>query len=794
KLQWSETRPANTDVLFQLRTSSDGVAWSPWCGPDDGIAGTCDSATYFTDSTGDEFIDDSQADQIDDQYFQYKLTLSSSDGISVPALSEAAVFYATTDALAVNTGSATAITSTGATGNGNVTATGGENPERFIEWGAASGVYTESCTAGTGGVGAYSCELTGLAPETTYYYRAKVENSTDTAYGTEQSLQTISDTSDSDAPTITSVTDIEKDTVELHIDLGSANADDSFDFIIEITDKDKDETETSHQTRTADEDGKVTLVIEDLNSDTEYSFRVKYSPTGLDDFSAYSDSRSAQTDQDITEDGCKPTDLKAKAVSISQINLSWQDNCGVEDGYRIERRKAGGSFKKIDSVDNNEESYRDKELDSGTTYEYRVRAYRDDEESDYSNKDQATTDEEEEQPIAEIPAVTVPAVPEVPSESEQSEPTQDGSDQAESDQSDAQEPTPVLTEIGAGPIQAAGGETLWQAIREKIKNSFLVKVTQQFLARLERIIKAIPMVEKAPVVAQAMGAAAGAASVAAAAAAANPLGGSSGFLRNLGILGRARKKKENWGTVFDAQTRRPIAGVAISILNSEGKAVDSLVTDFEGRYGFLAKEGSYTFQVMKDGYELADAGKTDEFYGELYDGNPINVSPGEMVTQSIALRAINIDWMEEAKRKIQAQNSLWTLVKKDSLVILFYVGLIATVSNFYFNPPSIANSVLLFIYGGLFIARIFFSSKSFGTVSNGLKNPIPFTMVSFYDPQTPARRLAFTISDILGRYYLLIKNGSYLMKVQGQELGGRSFNKLFKINVKDGVAKEDVVV
>ncbi|MDP1834097.1 MAG: hypothetical protein Q8L11_04185, partial [Candidatus Moranbacteria bacterium] len=47
KLQWSETRPANTDVLFQLRTSSDGVAWSPWCGPDDGIAGTCDSATYF---------------------------------------------------------------------------------------------------------------------------------------------------------------------------------------------------------------------------------------------------------------------------------------------------------------------------------------------------------------------------------------------------------------------------------------------------------------------------------------------------------------------------------------------------------------------------------------------------------------------------------------------------------------------------------------------------------------------------------------------------------------------------
>ncbi|MFA7209708.1 MAG: fibronectin type III domain-containing protein [Parcubacteria group bacterium] len=796
KVQWIKTLPANTDIKFQLRTSSDGADWSPWCGPDDGVSGTCDDMTYFTDSTGDEIIDDSQSDKIDDQYFQYKMTLSSTDGMNVPALSEVAVSYATTDALAVNTGSATAITSTSATGNGNVTATGGENPERFIEWGTVSGIYTESCTADIGDTGAYSCELTGLAPETTYYYRAKVENSTDTAYGIEQSLQTLSDTSDSDAPTITSATDIEKDSVKLHIDLGSANADDSFDFIIEITDKDKDETETSHQTRTADEDGKVTLTIEDLNSDTEYAFRVKYSQPDLDDFSDYSNSLQATTDQDITGDECTPSDLKAKAIFTSQINLSWQDNCEVEDGYHIERRKEGGSFKKIDSVDNDEESYRDKELNSGTVYEYRIRAYRDDEESDYSNKDQATTDEEAEQPIAEIPAVTVeePIVPEVPSEPDHSEPTQDGSNQSESDQNDIQEAIPVLTDINAVPVGVAGKETIMQAIKEKIKDSSSSKDVQQFLDQFERIVKTIPMVEKAPAVAQAAGAAAGAASAAAAAAAANPFSGSSGFLRNFGLLGRARKKKENWGTVFDSQTRRSIAGVAISILNSEGKAVDSLITDEEGRYGFLAKEGSYTFRIAKDNYELVDTSKFDEFYGELYDGHPINVLPGGMVTQNIALRATGIDWMEEARRKIEAQNSIWTLVKKDSLVVLFYVGLIATVSNFYFNPPAISNSVLLFIYGGLFIARIFFTPKSFGTVNNGLKKPVPFTMISFYDPQNPVRRLAFTISDILGRYYLLIKNGSYLMKVQGQELGGRTFNKMFKVDVKDGVAKEDIVV
>ncbi|MDP1884028.1 MAG: carboxypeptidase regulatory-like domain-containing protein, partial [Candidatus Moranbacteria bacterium] len=455
-----------------------------------------------------------------------------------------------------------------------------------------------------------------------------------------------------------------------------------------------------------------------------------------------------------------------------------------------------GSFKKIASVDEGEESYRDKNLDPGTTYEYRVRAYRDEDESDYSKKVPATTDEEAEQPSVEIPAVTLPepAVPEVPSESDQSAPDQADSDQTEADRSDAQEPTPVLTEIGADPIQAAGEETLWQATREKLKNSSLVKGTQQLVARLERIIKAIPMVEKAPAVAQAMGAVAGAASAAVAAAAANPLSGSSGFLRSFGLLGHTRKKKENWGTVFDFQTRRPIAGVAISILNSEGKAVDSVITDEEGRYGFLAKEGSYTFRIAKDSYELVNTDKSDEFYGELYDGNPINVLSGGMVTRNIALRATSIDWMEEARKKIEDQNSVWTLVKKDSLAILFYVGFIATAANFYFNPPSISNSVLLFIYVSLLATRIFFIPKSFGTIQNGSKNPVPFAMVSFYDPQESVRRLAFTVSDILGRYYLLIKNGSYLMKVQGQELDGRPFNKLFKVEVRDGVAKEDVVV
>ncbi len=91
----------------------------------------------------------------------------------------------------VTTNSTTSITSIGATGNGNITNTGGNNPERFIQWGTTSGIYTSECTAGTGGTGTYSCAMNSLTPETTYYYRAKATNSGGTSYGDESSFTTI---------------------------------------------------------------------------------------------------------------------------------------------------------------------------------------------------------------------------------------------------------------------------------------------------------------------------------------------------------------------------------------------------------------------------------------------------------------------------------------------------------------------------------------------------------------------------------------------------------------------------
>jgi hypothetical protein len=141
------------------------------------------------------------------------------------------------------------------------------------------------------------------------------------------------------------------------------------------------------------DDTEETIAVQ-VNGDWSYeaneTFSVNLSsPT----FAAISDGSGLGTI--LNDDINPPTGLTAAGVSMTQINLNWSDNSPDETAFYVERSPNGtAGWTEIGSVGANVTTYPDSTgLACGTTYFYRVRAYRsgDNQYSAYSDPASAQT-------------------------------------------------------------------------------------------------------------------------------------------------------------------------------------------------------------------------------------------------------------------------------------------------------------------------------------------------------------------------------------------------------------------
>ena len=87
-----------------------------------------------------------------------------------------------------------------------------------------------------------------------------------------------------------------------------------------------------------------------------------------------------------------PTRLTATSVSLSRIDLAWQDNNTNETGFRVQRRLDGSRvWIEIGATSANTTRFSDTGLEANTTYHYRVRAFNNSGSSTFSNEATATT-------------------------------------------------------------------------------------------------------------------------------------------------------------------------------------------------------------------------------------------------------------------------------------------------------------------------------------------------------------------------------------------------------------------
>jgi hypothetical protein len=87
-----------------------------------------------------------------------------------------------------------------------------------------------------------------------------------------------------------------------------------------------------------------------------------------------------------------PSELIGTAKADTEIDLSWKDNSGNEDGFKIEKKTgSSGSWGALTTVTANQQAYQDTSVIGNTTYYYRVKAYNQNGNSPSSNEVNATT-------------------------------------------------------------------------------------------------------------------------------------------------------------------------------------------------------------------------------------------------------------------------------------------------------------------------------------------------------------------------------------------------------------------
>jgi len=81
-----------------------------------------------------------------------------------------------------------------------------------------------------------------------------------------------------------------------------------------------------------------------------------------------------------------PTNLNISVDTLIHANLTWKDNSNNEIGFNIERKDTTATqFVQIASVSGGVTNYQDQNVKQGKSYQYRVKAYNNNAESNYSN-------------------------------------------------------------------------------------------------------------------------------------------------------------------------------------------------------------------------------------------------------------------------------------------------------------------------------------------------------------------------------------------------------------------------
>lgn len=229
-----------------------------------------------------------------------------------------------------------------------------------------------------------------------------------------------------------------------------------------------------------------------------------------------------------------------------------------------------------------------------------------------------------------------------------------------------------------------------------------------------------------------------------------------------------RKTPKPWGTVYDAKTKRPIPFARVEILNRESRKLQSVITDENGRYGFLMSDelarSTIELKAFRTKYDFPSREVETEIEKQLYP----NIYKGGLTNISGALT--NFDIPMDPRDPATSHNFYFGIISvqlnnalADIANILFVVGVALGIVNFIANPNGTNLSILGVLLLTFIVRQSGFKLKPFGLTKDKITNEaIPFGFVALHNQN--GERINFTVSDDKGRYFLLSKKGGYVLK------------------------------
>ncbi len=268
------------------------------------------------------------------------------------------------------------------------------------------------------------------------------------------------------------------------------------------------------------------------------------------------------------------------------------------------------------------------------------------------------------------------------------------------------------------------------------------------------------------------------------------------------FVGLFRKRRKPWGTVYDSVTKRPLDPAYVVIKKEGGDEVSDAITDLDGRFGFFLPIGKYSMDASKTNYAFPSkqlSGKyQDELYENIYHGDLVENSEGEVIVRNIPLDPVNFDWNEFEKNKQQLfrlyseKERKWKRAFNYIYNFGFFAALLtAVLDGSYFNYSFLTFYLVIMLYQTFFIWR--HTAVTLKYADSG--EPIPYSIVKLFSAEAN-NEVKSVVTDQLGRFYLLVGQGKYYLTVDAKQPDA-SYKRIYQsevMDLKNGIVPSDIIV